>query len=107
MEIYGLISQRNECIENLTDLENDLGPLKYYKTLDAFLTDYPESNLVSWRLHQSITALLFSEGGDIELNEEAPLDTDSYLHQFLTKTRPEDLEYREQEAAFNRKHPQD
>mgnify|MGYP001154715400 CR=1 FL=1 len=92
-EIYGLIGNRNLVIGKMIDIEIEPVSIKFYKTIDGFLADYPESNLVSWRLHQSIVAYLFAEGGDIELNEATKTDKNSYLFKFFSKTRKEDIEF--------------
>lgn len=103
MEIYGLIGNRNLVVEEAYVGSGEMGALKYYKTLDAFLVDYPESNAVSWRLHQSITAYLFGEGGEVELSEEIETDKESYIYKFFSKTREEDIEHARQEEIFNRR----
>lgn len=86
-EIYRLIGNRKLIIDNTISLENEIGALKFYKTLTSFISDYPKSEIISWRLHQSVTAYLFAEGGDVELSEECDLDKDTYIYQFFSKKR--------------------
>ena len=99
-EIYGLIGNRNLIINNAMTLDSDTGPLRYYKTLEAFVRDFPKSNAISWRLHQSVCAYLFAEGGEVELSEGIPLNTSNYIYQYFTQTRKEDIELAKQEAVF-------
>lgn len=86
-EICRLIGNRKLIIDNTISSETEIGALKFYKTLTSFIYDYPKSNVIGWRLHQSVTAYLFAECGDIELSEECDLDTDIYMHQFFSKKR--------------------
>lgn len=63
MEMYALIQQRNELIEEL----GDQNTLPYYHAFEDYQAAYPDHNPMQWRLHQSAVSFLFSLGGDIQL----------------------------------------
>ncbi|MBO9483782.1 DUF1870 family protein [Salinisphaera sp. G21_0] len=101
-EMYALVSMRNQVIESVFDEINgdDPGCIRWYHTLSAFKEDFPESNSVLWRLHQSVCAYLFAEGGNASLDADAPLNKDSFLYQWFAGTTNEQLKHREFEQKF-------
>ena len=105
MEMYALISMRNEVLSEIFEAEKDEEerPQKWYPTFEKFEHDYPGFNKVWWRLHQSVLSHLFCEGGDIELSEDAEIDKESAIYKFFSRTREVDIEHRKQEEIFERK----
>lgn len=102
-EMYALVSMRNEAIGEIIDAEQDDDPQKWYPTFGQFLIDYPDSQRIWWRLHQSVISNLFCEGGDIELREDVEVDKSSAVYKFFSRTRDKDIEHRKQEEIFERK----
>lgn len=108
-EIYSLCQMREtllgETFKELYDKNdgsfNAVGTLRYYSTLKAFLIDYPESNHLCWRLHQSVCSSLFAEGGDVELSTDIPLDKRKYIYKWFSFSTPEQLEHKRIEALIN------
>ncbi len=99
IELYGLTQLRNKVINEtlFVDCENgapqELGVLKWYHTHDAFKIDYPQENKVTWRLHQSVTAYLFAEGGDVELDADVAVDKESFIYKWFSYSTDEQKEF--------------
>ena len=86
IEIYGLIGNRNRIIAEMLDYKIDESiRLKYFKTHAAFHEQY-KKDVINFRLYQSVAAYLFAEGGEIELDEAAKIDEESYLHLFFSSS---------------------
>ncbi|WP_299011325.1 DUF1870 family protein [uncultured Shewanella sp.] len=58
--------------------------LKWYHNFDAWEAIFPNKNKVLWRLHQSVCAYLFEENERVELDANAPLNTDCFMYQWLS-----------------------
>lgn len=101
-EFYALIQFRNDLInavqEELDNLTNDMGPLRWYHTFDSFNADFPDVNKVMWRLHQSVCAYLFAVGGEVELNADAPLNKEGFIYKWFTRTTDVHLQQKEDDA---------
>ena len=71
-EMYALIAIRNELINIFMDKFklDDIGPVRWFHVFEDFQTVFPDENKVTWRIYQSCIALLFTEGGEIELSTE-------------------------------------
>jgi len=93
-ELYALIQFRNDLINTtLDELEDlDVGAFRWYHTLDAFNFDYPGENKVMWRLHQSVCAYLFTEGGNVVLCADAPLHENRFIYKWFTRTTSDQLQ---------------
>ena len=104
-KMYELVSQRTEIIEAvLKEIEyGDIGTLKWYHTLDAFQADFINANDVLWRLHQSVCAYFFTDGGNVSLCSDALIDSNSFLYKWFAGTTEEQLEYVRQERIFEEK----
>ena len=102
-EMYAMVSMRNEAISDIIEAKQDDDPQKWYPTFEQFLSDYPNSRKLWWRLHQSVVSFLFCEGGDIELSEDIEVDKESAIYKFFARTRPQDIEHQRQEEIFERK----
>ncbi|WP_338729031.1 DUF1870 family protein (plasmid) [Shewanella baltica] len=48
--------------------------LRWYHTYDSFITDYPQSDSVHWRLHQSVLAQVYADNQSIVFDSEAGRD---------------------------------
>ena len=68
MEIYALVQQRGNLIEEMLELAEPV-KLRYYHSFDDWLADGREDNKAQWKLHQSAVAYVFAEGGDVELTD--------------------------------------
>lgn len=109
MEMYGLCQMRNDVLDKTLESQFDNEALKFdeppeikwYHDFEAFLIDYPSSNKVAWRMHQSVCAALFIESNESVLSADAALDKESYIYKFFSHTRDEDLEQQKQESIFN------
>ena len=107
MELYALTQFRNKIILETQhgSFENDIpqftevGTLKWYRTHTAFQIDYPDENKVMWRLHQSVAAYLFTEGGEVELDAEIEVDKESYIYQWFSRTTAEQIEWAKEQAT--------
>lgn len=70
-KIDNLIQDRNEEIGRLTEwqMENDgeLLKMNYYPSFDQYLENHKKGTKLDWRLHQSVVAFVFSEGGNVEI----------------------------------------
>lgn len=63
-----LINKAKKDVENSS---SDEVVVKWYKTFDAFLNDYPEQNELSWRVYQSVVVGLNSDFiGRVKLVED-------------------------------------
>ncbi|MCF6442523.1 YdiL family protein [Pseudoalteromonas luteoviolacea] len=115
-EMYGLTSLRNQLIDkSVEEVElGDLGPLRWYHMFEPkngerkdghiyFIDDYPACNKVHWRLHQSVLAYLFAEGGEVELDANAPLNKESYIYKWFNFLTDEQLEDAKNEEIFRQK----
>ncbi|MBE8232375.1 MAG: DUF1870 family protein [Endozoicomonadaceae bacterium] len=103
--MYGLVSQRNQVIDNVCKaLEGaDIGAIRWYQTFEQFTTHFPNGNKVLWRLHQSVCAYFFTEGGDVRLRGEGEADKNLYLYQWFAGETAEQIEYAKQEAVAKEK----
>ncbi len=104
-EMYALTSQRNQVINAVcAELQDkEVGAIRWYHTFEHFAVDFPNGNKVAWRLHQSVCAYLFCEGGEVALNADALLNKDSYLYQWFAGETAEQLEYAKQEKIAREK----
>lgn len=69
--VYASIQRRNDAVDEYSQqqLENPdvLLQLKYYHAFEQFLADNKKATKLEWRIHQSIVAAIFAEGGNVEL----------------------------------------
>jgi len=100
MEIYALCEQRTECIDGIYASNEHNKKIKWYPTFEDFAADFPHDNKVWWRVHQSVCAAVFSDGGDSELVADMEVDKESYIYKFFARTREEDIERAKEEAKF-------
>ena len=108
-EMYALVSMRNQIIASILDEmgDGDPGSIRWYHTFSAFSEDFPQANHVLWRLHQSICAYLFAEGGDVSLAADAPLNKAGFLYQWFSGLTPEQQQDKEFEHTFSQMHKSD
>lgn len=86
-EMYTLVSQRNQIIDFFTKevgIYSDFGVIRWYHTYEDFLSDYPKSNKILWRLHQSVCAFFFTEGGEVSLDANIELDKNGYIYRWFS-----------------------
>ena len=107
IEMYALVSQRNEIIGEIFSAEDDEEDRsqKWYPTFESFTVDYPGHTKTWWRLHQSVLSYLFCEGGEIELQEGIEVDKKSAIYKFFSRTRENDLENQQMEKIFAKRRP--
>ena len=100
-EMYAIWSQRQECLNGVTETTKpeDEPSIPFFRKYEDFSAVFSEGNEVWWRVYQSVAAFLFSEF-DYTLDDEAELDKSSYLYKFFARTRPQDIEFAEQEAKL-------
>jgi len=76
-----LISLGKEDVKNA-----DLFNLKWYKSKDLFLQDYPFQNELSWRVYQSVVVAI-----NIEFSSKTDLSTDGQvpesIHKLMTRVK--------------------
>ena len=102
-EMFALVSQRNEAINEIIEAEQDDETQKWYPTFEQFLVDFPNSRKMWWRVHQSVISNFFCESGDIELLEDVEVNKESAIYKFFARTRTQDLEYKKMNDAFEKK----
>ncbi|MDI4654571.1 MULTISPECIES: DUF1870 family protein [Pseudoalteromonas] len=105
-EMYGLLSQRNQLIDETlleTHEQGDVGVLKCYHTFDAFVVDYPHCTKLMWRLHQSVLAHFFAEGGEVGLEADIPVNKESYIYKWFNGLTEQQIEDAKVQEIFRRK----
>lgn len=51
-----------------------ISQFRWYHTYDSFIADYPQSDSVHWRLHQSVLAQVYADNQSIVFDSEAARD---------------------------------
>lgn len=103
-ELYALFSQRQECIDGVikSTKPHEALAIPFFRQYEDFEALFSGANKVWWRVYQSVAAFLFTELS-YSLDDSATIDRASYLYQFFSRTRQEDLEYARMERVLDSK----
>lgn len=82
--LLALIRQRNECLAGVVAAGEDEAWHKWYPDFKSFAADFPGSNEVVWKLHQSILAELISKCLNVELLTDIETVKSGYIYNFFT-----------------------